>query len=234
MDGHGAVVARTRIPHRVGTPHVDALEHDVARAWRRGPRQAFAAVSSELDGAAAGVVVTSMVPSITALDRRGRPLLPGLLYGDARAGRPERCRPATGAGERDQGRRMLGWAVGRHPEARSATGIARPWPPMPSPASPPSTWPPPCPSATSTPGGGGIARCSLRWAWTSRSCRWWGQWAEGSARCRGRRPSSPEGRSTPSASSWWPVPTARATCWSSSGPPSSCGWSPIGGRTCRG
>jgi xylulokinase len=118
VDRQGTVVARTRIPHRVGTPRVDALEHDVVRAWRRGPRRAFAAVSSELDGAAAGVVVTSMVPSITALDSRGRPLLPGLLYGDARAAEPSGS-PGDGGGERDQGRRMLGWAVGRQPEARS-------------------------------------------------------------------------------------------------------------------
>ena len=90
----------------------------MVRAWRRGPRRAFAAVSSELDGAAAGVVVTSMVPSITALDSRGRPLLPGLLYGDARAADPSGS-PGDGGGERDQGRRMLGWAVGRQPEARS-------------------------------------------------------------------------------------------------------------------
>jgi xylulokinase len=117
VDPAGTVVARTRIPHRVGTPHVDALEHDVARAWRRGPRQAFAAVSSELDSDPAGVVVTSMVPSITALDGRGRPLLPGLLYGDARAADPG-AEAGDGGGERDQGRRMLGWAVDRQPGAR--------------------------------------------------------------------------------------------------------------------
>ena len=91
VDAGGTVVARTRVAHAIGTPSADLLEHDVARAWRRGPRRAFAEVTAALDGPAAGVVVTSMVPSITAVDRRGTPLLPGLLYGDSRARR--RCRP---------------------------------------------------------------------------------------------------------------------------------------------
>jgi xylulokinase len=119
VDAGGTVVARTRVPHRVGSPSADHLEHEVARAWRRGPRQAFAAVSAQLDGAAAGVAVTSMVPSITAVDRRGRPLLPGLLYGDARARPVEGEGPGgEGRGERDQGKRMLCWAVGQRPDAR--------------------------------------------------------------------------------------------------------------------
>ena len=122
VDADGIVVARTRVPHRVGTPSADHLEHDVARAWRRGPRRAFSAVSAELDGPAAGVAVTSMVPSITAVDRRGRALLPGLLYGDVRARIPGAdgapVGPASDPGaERDQGRRMLEWAVGQRPGA---------------------------------------------------------------------------------------------------------------------
>jgi xylulokinase len=120
VDAEGQVVARARVPHRVGTATVDSLEHEVARAWRRGPRRAFAEVSSRLEGDPAGVVVTSMVPSITAVNRRGTPLLPGLLYGD------ERARPAAGTddegpgdvgGEREQGRRMIEWAVGARPGA---------------------------------------------------------------------------------------------------------------------
>ncbi len=84
VDAGGEVVARARVPHAVRSPSADRLEHDVARAWQRGPRKAFTEVSSRLEGPAAGVVVTSMVPSITAVDRRARPLLPGLLYGDVR------------------------------------------------------------------------------------------------------------------------------------------------------
>jgi sugar (pentulose or hexulose) kinase len=120
VDAEGRVVARARVPHRVVAGSVDSLEHDVAQAWRRGPRRALAEVSSRLEGDPAGVVVTSMVPSITAVDRRGTPLLPGLLYGDVRA------RPDLGAddggpedlgGEREQGRRMIEWAVGARPGA---------------------------------------------------------------------------------------------------------------------
>jgi len=101
----------------VGTPAAELLEHDVARAWRRGPRRAFAEVTETLDGPAAGVVVTSMVPSITAVDRRGTPLLPGLLYGDARAADDAGPEADGQASERYQGRRMLAWAVGERPGA---------------------------------------------------------------------------------------------------------------------
>jgi xylulokinase len=124
VDGEGRVVARTRVAHTVGTPSAELLEHDVSRAWRRGPRRAFASVSSELEGPAAGVVVTSMVPSITAVDRRFSPLLPGLLYGDARAavdhgdgGDPAGVDLRQSA-ERYQGQRMLAWAVHERPGAR--------------------------------------------------------------------------------------------------------------------
>ncbi len=122
VDARGTVVARTRVSHRVGMSTVDRLEHDAALAWRRGPRRAFAAVSSELDGPAAGVVVAAMVPSITAVSRRGRPLLPGLLYGDARArdtasgGDQDGAQHDNGE-EQDEGTRMLGWAVRERPHA---------------------------------------------------------------------------------------------------------------------
>ncbi len=122
VDSHGQVVARARVPHRIGTASADSLEHDPAQAWRRGPRRAFAAVSAELDGDPAGVVVTSMVPSITAVNRRGTPLLPGLLYGDARArALPDPVGESSAkddlGGERQQGRRMVEWAVGERPGA---------------------------------------------------------------------------------------------------------------------
>ncbi len=101
----------------MATPTADHLEHDAARAWRRGPRRAFAEVSAALEGPAAGVVVTSMVPSITAVNRRGVPQLPGLLYGDLRARHVGTLDPDDYGGERDQGMRMLTWAVGHMPGA---------------------------------------------------------------------------------------------------------------------
>src|SRR5580704_16745322 len=83
VDDSGQVLARSRIPHRLISPAPDLLEHDAARAWRRGPLQALAAVRAPGDPLD-GVCVCSMVPSLTAVDRRGRPQTPGLLYGDAR------------------------------------------------------------------------------------------------------------------------------------------------------
>src|SRR5580658_169320 len=88
VDASGQVLARSRIAHRLISPAPDLLEHDAGRAWRRGPLQALAGVrvpGREL----AGVCVCSMVPSLTAVDVRGRPRSAGLLYGDAR-GRMDR------------------------------------------------------------------------------------------------------------------------------------------------
>jgi xylulokinase len=122
VDARGKVIARARVPHPVSTPTADNLEHDAGRAWRRDPRRGFAVVSAALDGPAAGVVVTSMVPSITAVNRRGVPQLPGLLYGDSRARHPgpevARAEGLHGnGGERDEGARMLSWAVSQRPGA---------------------------------------------------------------------------------------------------------------------
>jgi xylulokinase len=88
VDDAGEVLARSRVPHRLISLAPDLLEHDAGRAWRRGPLEALAGVhpvGAPLDA----VCVCSMVPSLTAVDRRGRPQTPGLLYGDAR-GRMER------------------------------------------------------------------------------------------------------------------------------------------------
>jgi xylulokinase len=86
VDGTGRVVARTRVPHRLDAT-ADRLRHDADKAWRRGPRRALAALGTLGPRA---VSVTGMVPSMTAVDRRGRPLTEGLLYGDAAGRRAER------------------------------------------------------------------------------------------------------------------------------------------------
>lgn len=80
----GSVLARARIPHPVVTTSAKFLEHDARRAWRIGPRKAYAEVTAALEVPPAGVCVASMVPSLTAVNRRGVPVLPGLLYGDER------------------------------------------------------------------------------------------------------------------------------------------------------
>jgi len=104
-DGDGHVVARARVPHALVVPAPDRMEHDANRAWRRGPRRALQAVGADLD--VRGVSVVAMVPSLTAVDRRGRPTTPGLLYGDVRGGGRD--------GEEMAG--FLAWTRDQAPEA---------------------------------------------------------------------------------------------------------------------
>jgi xylulokinase len=80
-DEQGRVVASTRIPHQLRIPAPDRLEHDADEAWRRGPLAAMRELSRP---DAAAVAISAMVPSLTAVDSDGRPITPGLLYGDAR------------------------------------------------------------------------------------------------------------------------------------------------------
>jgi xylulokinase len=108
-DGH--VVARTRIPHQLRVPASDRLEHDADEAWRRGALTALAELGRP---DAAAVAVTAMVPSLTAVDAGGRPLTPGLLYGDSR-GRSE-SGPTTNflTGEAVE---FLRWTAAEAPDA---------------------------------------------------------------------------------------------------------------------
>jgi xylulokinase len=62
-------------------PAPERFEHDAAAAWHDGPRRALAELG-DLD--VRGVSVAAMVPSLTAVNERGEPLAPGLLYGDER------------------------------------------------------------------------------------------------------------------------------------------------------
>ena len=43
------VVATARVPHEVRVPSPGRFEHDAEAAWRRGPREAYAVVSTDLD-----------------------------------------------------------------------------------------------------------------------------------------------------------------------------------------
>ena len=110
-DEDGQVTARVRIPHRLRVPAPNRLEHDADEAWRQGPLTALAELRRP---DAAAVAVTAMVPSLTAVDDDGRPLTPGLLYGDVRG------RSAAGpdttflSGEAVE---FLRWTVGEAPDA---------------------------------------------------------------------------------------------------------------------
>jgi xylulokinase len=78
VTADGDVVARSRVRHAL-TADAERLRHDARRAWMRGPRRAVDLLG---DVRPVAVSVTGMVPSMTAVDRRGRPRSPGLLYGD--------------------------------------------------------------------------------------------------------------------------------------------------------
>jgi xylulokinase len=120
-DEDGRVVARTRIPHRLLVPAPDRLEHDADEAWRRGPLAALAELGRP---DAVAVAVTAMVPSLTAVDDRGGPLTPGLLYGDSR-GRGSAAAGSTFlTGETVE---FLRWTTREAPDAKGywpATAVA--------------------------------------------------------------------------------------------------------------
>ena len=82
VDEDGTIVARARRAHELRAPAPGMLEHDAAGAWHGGPLLAWEDVRHAGDPRAA--CVAAMVPSLTAVDDRGVPFGPGLLYGDAR------------------------------------------------------------------------------------------------------------------------------------------------------
>ncbi|MGA7049684.1 MAG: FGGY-family carbohydrate kinase [Mycobacterium sp.] len=109
-DGH--VMARVRIPHQLRVPAPDRFEHDADEAWRRGP---LAALDQLGRPDAHAVAVSAMVPSLTAVDSAGRPITPGLLYGDARGrvpGAPAQPIPAMG-----EAAEFLRWTATEAPDA---------------------------------------------------------------------------------------------------------------------
>jgi xylulokinase len=112
VDDDGTVLAQARVPHRIVVPAPDRMEHDASKAWRRGPVRALSKLGAT---DAAAVAVAAMVPSMTAVDGRGRPVSPGLLYGDGR-GRSAKSNAAGPEG----GAEVMGflrWSTGAVPSA---------------------------------------------------------------------------------------------------------------------
>jgi len=109
-DDDGNVVARARVPHELRIPTPSRMEHDAAQAWRAGPIAALRELG-DLDIAA--VSVAAMVPSLTAVDGEGTPILPGLLYGDDRGGTAMMGNPA----ESGELVRFAEWLVRERPDA---------------------------------------------------------------------------------------------------------------------
>ncbi len=116
-DAEGRVLARARVPHHLGVPAPDRLEHAPDEAWRRGVRRALDEVARHGDvrGDVAAVDVAAMVPSLCAVDERGAALTPGLLDGDDR----ERDDRIAGGGVGDAGELLgfLRWCATRAPGA---------------------------------------------------------------------------------------------------------------------
>lgn len=112
-DADGQVVSRVRIPHALRAPAPDLLEHDADEAWRRGPLAALQQLGCPQ---ARAVAVSAMVPSLTAVDSAGRPITPGLLYGDGRGRKPglEQAQPLPALGEAAE---FLRWTVAQAPDA---------------------------------------------------------------------------------------------------------------------
>lgn len=114
-DGDGNVTARVRIPHQLRVPAPDQLEHDADEAWRRGPVAALDKLTASARKNAKAVAVSTMVPSMTAVDSEGRPVTPGLLYGDSRGRVPEAVQqPVPAVGEAAE---FLRWTAAQVPDA---------------------------------------------------------------------------------------------------------------------
>ena len=110
-DEDGRVLARSRIPHQMRVPAADRLEHDADEAWRRGPLIALTELGRP---DATAVAVTAMVPSLAAVDAAGRPVTPGLLYGDARGRSADAAPTSVLSGETVE---FLRWTAVHAPDA---------------------------------------------------------------------------------------------------------------------
>ncbi|MGA8327825.1 MAG: FGGY-family carbohydrate kinase [Mycobacterium sp.] len=111
-DADGRVIARTRIPHELRVPTPDRLEHNADEAWRRGPLTALEELGRP---DALAVAVSAMVPSMTAVDSDGRPITPGLLYGDGRGRIPGVS--TDGPFPVGEAAELLRWTAAHAPEA---------------------------------------------------------------------------------------------------------------------
>lgn len=108
----GEVAASTRVPHDCVSADAERLEHDATAAWVDGVRSAWSQVSEGRE--VVGACVAAMVPSVAAVDSEGRPLSPGLLYGD------ERGRTAaadSSPAESGEFAGMAAWCASEYPAA---------------------------------------------------------------------------------------------------------------------
>jgi xylulokinase len=113
-DEDGRVVGRCRVASRLAIGPDGAFEHDAAASWWEAPRSALGQALG--GGQPRAVAVSAMMPSVTAVDRAGRPLGPGLLYGDGRPD-PSAAGLSSDPTASDEMARLCRWVAARHPSA---------------------------------------------------------------------------------------------------------------------
>jgi xylulokinase len=113
-DEDGRVVGRARVASRLAIGAGGNLEHDAQASWWEAPRS----VLRQAIGAARprAVAVSAMMPSVTAVGPEGRPLGPGLLYGDGRLA-PSAAGATGDPTANDEMARLCGWVAAHHPGA---------------------------------------------------------------------------------------------------------------------
>ncbi len=114
VDDNGKIFGRARVASRLAIGRGGTFEHEAAASWWEAPRSALRQVLGA--GRPRAVAVSAMMPSVTAVDGTGRPLGPGLLYGDGRI----EASPAGVSGDptaSDEMTRLCRWVAARHPAA---------------------------------------------------------------------------------------------------------------------
>jgi xylulokinase len=108
-DEAGNIVGRHRLPSELIIGPTGRFEHDAVATWWEGPRALLRETLEQLRasgrGAPQAVAVSAMMPSVAAVDASGRPVGPGLLYGDSRGQSPDQVSDGHGgeAGARGGG-----------------------------------------------------------------------------------------------------------------------------------
>jgi xylulokinase len=113
-DEDGTIVGRSRVASRLVIGAGGDFEHDALASWWEAPRSALKQAAAAARPQA--VAVSAMMPSAVAVDGTGRPLGPGLLYGDSRAG-PSGTGPSGDPTTSDEMARLCAWVAARYPGA---------------------------------------------------------------------------------------------------------------------
>ncbi len=117
----GSVIARSLVRHRLVTSSGGAFEHDARESWIDGPLAAYQGIVDQINNSPyanlpiRGTCVAAMAPSMCAVDAKGMPVSPGILYGDYR-GRDYYAGASPISGE---ARGFLGSLIESYPDAHA-------------------------------------------------------------------------------------------------------------------